>query len=136
MKSAVSALKALQGSETETSELLGGTEDNSMTSTRGHRFFTKRNHKKIGLVARPEPTRFQNVALRCLETLPSPASDGKVSGVSLVFAEVREAEGTYMLQPEQSTRLVTISVPVCCHFTNEEISATNNTINVCVSCFI
>jgi len=132
LKSAVSALKAFQGSETETSELLGGTEENSMTSTRGHRFFTKRNHKKIESVARPEPTRFQNVALRCLETLPSPTCDGKVAEVTHNCAEVREAEGTYMLQPEQSTRLVTISVPVCCHFTNEEISATNNTINVSV----
>ena len=92
-------------------------------------------------MARPEPTRFQNVALRCLETLPSPTSDGKVIGVTHNGAKVRKAEGTYMLQPEQSTRLVTISVPVCWHFTIEaEIGAKEvylykkNTMNVCVSC--
>ena len=33
---AVSAQKALQGSETETRELLGGTEENHVSPTRGH----------------------------------------------------------------------------------------------------
>ena len=35
-KSAVSAQKAFQGSETETRELLGGTEEDSVCPTRGH----------------------------------------------------------------------------------------------------
>ena len=35
-KGAVSAQKALRGSETETRELLGGTEENSVTPMRGH----------------------------------------------------------------------------------------------------
>ena len=61
LKGAVSAQKALQGSETETSELLGATEENSISLTRGHWFalqankwfFTKRKQKNIELVARP-----------------------------------------------------------------------------------
>ena len=36
LKAALSAQKALQGSETETRELLGGTEENSVSPTRGH----------------------------------------------------------------------------------------------------
>ena len=36
LKGAVSAQKALQGSETETRELLGGTENNSVSSMMGH----------------------------------------------------------------------------------------------------
>ena len=36
LKGAVSAQKALQGSETETRELLGGTEENSVPLMRGH----------------------------------------------------------------------------------------------------
>ena len=60
-KGAVSAQKALRGSETETRELLGGTEENSVSPMRGHWFalqanqwfFTKRKQKKIELVARP-----------------------------------------------------------------------------------
>ena len=36
MKSVVSAQKALQGSKTETRELLGGMEENSVSPTRGH----------------------------------------------------------------------------------------------------
>ena len=36
LKGAVSAQKALQGSETETRELLGGTEANSVFPMRGH----------------------------------------------------------------------------------------------------
>ena len=36
LKGAVSAQKALQGSETETRELLGGTEENSDSPMRGH----------------------------------------------------------------------------------------------------
>ena len=74
-------------------------------------FYNKETGKNE-LLAKPEPTRFQNVALRCLETLPSPTSDGKVIGVTHNGAKVRKAEGTYMLQPEQSTCLVTISVLV------------------------
>ena len=35
-KGDVSAQKALRGSETETRELLGGTEENSVSSMRGH----------------------------------------------------------------------------------------------------
>ena len=35
MKGAVSAQKALKGSETEMRELLGGTEENSVSPTRG-----------------------------------------------------------------------------------------------------
>ena len=35
-KGAVSAQKALRGSETETRELLGGTEENSVSPMRGH----------------------------------------------------------------------------------------------------
>ena len=54
LKGAVSAQKALQGSETETRELLGGTEENSVPPMRGHWFalqenrwfFTKRKQKK------------------------------------------------------------------------------------------
>ena len=38
MKGAVSAQKALQGSETETRELLGGTKEKSISLTRGHWF--------------------------------------------------------------------------------------------------
>ena len=45
-KGAVSAQKALRGSETETRELLGGTEENSVSLTRGQ-FFTKRKQTKI-----------------------------------------------------------------------------------------
>ena len=53
-KGAVSAQKALRGSETETRELLGGTEENSVSPMRGHWFalqanqwvFTKRKQKK------------------------------------------------------------------------------------------
>ena len=36
LKGAVSAQKAIQGSETETRELLGGTEEKSFPPTRGH----------------------------------------------------------------------------------------------------
>ena len=36
LKGAVSAQKALQGSETETRELLGGTEENSVSPVSGH----------------------------------------------------------------------------------------------------
>ena len=36
LKGAVSAQKALQGSETETRELLGGTEENSVSTMRDH----------------------------------------------------------------------------------------------------
>ena len=36
LKGAVSAQKALRGSETETRELLGGTEENSVSPIRGH----------------------------------------------------------------------------------------------------
>ena len=61
LKGAVSAQKALGGSETETRDLLGGMEENSVSSTRGHWFnlqanqwvFTEREKKKIELVARP-----------------------------------------------------------------------------------
>ena len=60
-KGAVSAQKALRGSETETRELLGGTEENSVSPMRGHWFalqanqwfFTKRKQEKIELVAKP-----------------------------------------------------------------------------------
>ena len=36
LKGTMSAQKALPGSETEMKELLGGTEDNSVTPKRGH----------------------------------------------------------------------------------------------------
>ena len=36
LKGAVSAQKALQGSKTETRELLGGTDENSVSLTMGH----------------------------------------------------------------------------------------------------
>ena len=48
MKGAASAEKALKGSESETRELLGGTEENSVSPI----FSTKRKQKKIELVAR------------------------------------------------------------------------------------
>ena len=51
LKGAVLAQKALQGSWI--GELLGGTEENSVSLMRGHWFFTKRKQKKIELVARP-----------------------------------------------------------------------------------
>ena len=64
LRGAVSAPKALQGSETETRELLGGTEENSVSPMRGHWFalqanqwfFTKWKQKKIEVVARPAST--------------------------------------------------------------------------------
>ena len=43
LKGAVSAQKALQGSETEPRELLGGTEENSVSPMRGHRFALQAN---------------------------------------------------------------------------------------------
>ena len=42
-KGAVSAQKAIQGSETETRELLGGTTENSVSPTRGHWFALQAN---------------------------------------------------------------------------------------------
>ena len=51
MKGAVSAQKALQGYETETRALLGGTEENSVSPTCF--LFTKRKEKIIELVIRP-----------------------------------------------------------------------------------
>ena len=61
-KGAVSAQKALRGSETETRELLGGTEENRVSPMRGHWFalqanqwvFSERKQKKIELVASPD----------------------------------------------------------------------------------
>ena len=61
LKGAVLAQKALQGSETETRELLEGTEENSVSPMRGHcfalqanqRFFHNMETEKIELVARP-----------------------------------------------------------------------------------
>ena len=60
MKGAVSAQKALQGPETETRELLGGTEENSVSLMRGHCppgksifFYKKEAEKNFELVARP-----------------------------------------------------------------------------------
>ena len=47
LKGTVSAQKPLQGSETETRQLLGGTEENSVSPTRGPWFFTKRNKKWV-----------------------------------------------------------------------------------------
>ena len=53
-KGAVSAQKALQGSEMETRELLGGIRENSVSHPgKSMIFFTKRKQKKIELVARP-----------------------------------------------------------------------------------
>ena len=49
----MSAQRALQGSEIETWELLGGKEEKSVFSTF---FFAKRQQKIIGLVARPATT--------------------------------------------------------------------------------
>ena len=60
----MSAQKALRGSEPETRELLGGTEENSVSPMRGqiiidlpsrqiNDFSQKGNRKKIELVARP-----------------------------------------------------------------------------------
>ena len=46
LKGAVLALKALQGSETETREWLGGTEENIVSPTRGHWFALQAQHKK------------------------------------------------------------------------------------------
>ena len=43
LKGAVSAQKALQWSETETRELLGGTEEKGTTPTRGHLFAHQAN---------------------------------------------------------------------------------------------
>ena len=70
MKGAVSTQKALQGSETETRELLGGTTENSVSPMRGHwfallanqSFFIKRKQKKIELVARPGTRRMAAAA--------------------------------------------------------------------------
>ena len=62
MKGTVSAQKALQGSETETRELLGGTEENSLSPGDGslifppvqiNDFFYKKDTEKNELVARP-----------------------------------------------------------------------------------
>ena len=60
LKGAVSAQKALRGSETETRELLGGTEENSVSPDEGslicrqiNDFFIKRKQKKIEIVAKP-----------------------------------------------------------------------------------
>ena len=50
LKSTVSAEKALQGSKTETRELLGGTEENSVSPMRD---FYKMETEKIELVTRP-----------------------------------------------------------------------------------
>ena len=60
MKGAMSAQKALQRSKTETRELLGGTEENSISSKRGPSRqisdFSQKRKKKIvkKLVARPD----------------------------------------------------------------------------------
>ena len=60
LKGAVSALKALQGSETETRELLGGTEENSFPDEGSlicppgkSMSFHKKETEKNELVARP-----------------------------------------------------------------------------------
>ena len=59
MNAAVSAQKTLQGFERETTELLGGTEESSVEGSlisppgKSVTFSTKRNQKKIELVARP-----------------------------------------------------------------------------------
>ena len=57
LKGTVSAQKALQGSKTETKELLGGAEEKnegSLICPSGKSFlFTKRKQNKIQLVARP-----------------------------------------------------------------------------------
>ena len=47
LKGAMSAQKALQGSERETRELLGGTTENSVSPTRGHCFFYQKGMKKL-----------------------------------------------------------------------------------------
>ena len=54
MKAVISAQKALQGSKTERRELLGVTEENSVSPTRGHRFYHKKETEKNELVARPD----------------------------------------------------------------------------------
>ena len=64
--------KALRGSETETRELLGGTEENSVSPMRGHWFalqanqwvFTKSQQNRIELVARPVHGRSRHCCLR------------------------------------------------------------------------
>ena len=62
MKGVVSAQKALQGSRTETRELLGGMEENCVSLTKESLIYRpgksmifnkKRKQKKIELVARP-----------------------------------------------------------------------------------
>ena len=66
-KGAVSAQKALRGSETEMRELLGGTEENIVSPMGGHWFtlqanqwfFTKRRQKKL-LMSRPAPHQSSN----------------------------------------------------------------------------
>ena len=52
----LSAQKALQGSERETRELLGGTTENSVSLTRGHCLLLPKGNEKIELVARPVST--------------------------------------------------------------------------------
>ena len=70
----MSAQKALQGSETETRELLEGMEENSVSPTRGvidlpsrqiYDFFTKEKQKKIELVARPGPAQVEQEGQDC-----------------------------------------------------------------------
>ena len=53
LKGAVSAQKGLRGSETETRELLGGTEENSVSPMRGL-FFHRKETEKIELLVRTE----------------------------------------------------------------------------------
>ena len=74
-KGAVSAQKALQGSETETRELLGGTKEKSISPTRGHRFtlcksmifYQKETEKKSDLVARPATLHIASAERKVIE---------------------------------------------------------------------
>ena len=62
----MSAHEPLQGSDAR--ELMGGTEENSVSLTRGQR---KKKQKKIELVARPESCHISRVALVILDPLTS-----------------------------------------------------------------
>ena len=73
LKGVVSAEKALQGSKTKTRELLGGMEENSVSSMRGHwfalqanqLFFTEEETEKIELVAGPVSSESASFCSRC-----------------------------------------------------------------------
>ena len=67
LKVPVSAQKALQRPETETRELLEGTEEKKVIALPSRQIndFTKKENKKIGLVARPGPAQVEQEGQDC-----------------------------------------------------------------------